>query len=630
MTIRFNNLKPYVSVLLTKSVDDQNVGRVRQVLDDIKPLLPERTSFSAIKVEVQNCRNNDEVEVGYLHYQEKKNPSWFDPTPQTGQDEEGRTSKVLEDLTNHLILICRRGDYFGIYFSDNARCQSISSQLGKDEHRGLGKIQKVPEAQIKAAFLKPDSLKTLWLSGIHRNTPVKADSKVLSGSDLRHALDPLSDQTYAFTAVKGGLLQISDEKSASVGLNPGNAKLWVGPSGDWDTFKSMLSSVLGRLEAAEGGQSDELPVLARCLNSLDDIEDAFDFSILPIEMHPEDIGDDLCELIQELEFSYRFQVVGSNGHDFTLNLLEVIDGREGEQIAQIQVSLLFDKGKVSSALESSGIPEGKEQFVRKVERLLRKRDLIRVWYESGHTFADGKIHSTQYRDVEFDRGKFIWADFSDYNIDQEKPLIDENNGGTIKRVERPDLTGGRNSLFCWVREHWDGIRLGEKTNTPRGWLVCDDGAGEKADFIHLSVPDGDEDPILSLIHVKAAGSDGARRGISVGAHDIVLSQAVKNIRYIDRKSLAATVAEAASERVRNLVWFDGQQRDRGEFVDAVRALGERCKKRVVVVQPHTRESAYQPGDQSNRRRQLDMLLVSTEATIRGLGAEFIMVGCADD
>jgi hypothetical protein len=33
-----------------------------------------------------------------------------------------------------------------------------------------------------------------------------------------------------------------------------------------------------------------------------------------------------------------------------------------------------------------------------------------------------------------------------------------------------------------------------------GWLICDDGAGEVADFVHLAL-NGD----LTVIHVKAAG-----------------------------------------------------------------------------------------------------------------------------
>jgi hypothetical protein len=46
------------------------------------------------------------------------------------------------------------------------------------------------------------------------------------------------------------------------------------------------------------------------------------------------------------------------------------------------------------------------------------------------------------------------------------------------------------SLFAWVVK-----RFGD------GWLVCDDGPGEVADFLHIA-----NDGTLTIIHVKAAGN----------------------------------------------------------------------------------------------------------------------------
>lgn len=62
---------------------------------------------------------------------------------------------------------------------------------------------------------------------------------------------------------------------------------------------------------------------------------------------------------------------------------------------------------------------------------------------------------------------------------------------------------GGNSLFAWVVDHYAD-----------GWLTCDDGQGEVADFVHLS-PEGD----LTLIHIKKAGS--LNRRMSAGPYEEV-------------------------------------------------------------------------------------------------------------
>ena len=88
------------------------------------------------------------------------------------------------------------------------------------------------------------------------------------------------------------------------------------------------------------------------------------------------------------------------------------------------------------------------------------------------------------------------------------------------------------SLFGLVVRHWPNLEeRGEQT----GWLVCDDGAMESADFIHLD--EASEVPELTLIHVKGSGSKVEERGISVSDYEVVVGQAVKNLRHLDRVHL---------------------------------------------------------------------------------------------
>src|SRR5262249_43913603 len=145
-----------------------------------------------------------------------------------------------------------------------------------------------------------------------------------------------------------------------------------------------------------------------------------------------------------------------------------------------------------------------------------------------------------------------------------------------------------------------------------GWLACDDGAMEVADFIHLddrSVP-----PVLSLIHVKGAGSREPNRGLSVSKFEVVTGQAVKNLRSLDRKILEQGMAEGIGRKVGGLVWHNRRTCTRQDLLRALAAVGNDYDRRVVILQPHLRRNALENARQhrrsrdSARLRQLDALL----------------------
>src|SRR5439155_17015050 len=132
----------------------------------------------------------------------------------------------------------------------------------------------------------------LWLSGIHTRTSMKADSKVLSGSDLRDALDPLGDQSYYFTAARS--LSDVGTRNLIVGLSPRRSRVWVGPSRDWEECARTITDLLTTLEAVEGSErSDEtpIPVLAGPLTSAADVRGAFDVSVVGPESLAEETAD---------------------------------------------------------------------------------------------------------------------------------------------------------------------------------------------------------------------------------------------------------------------------------------------------------------------------------------------------
>ena len=182
-------------------------------------------------------------------------------------------------------------------------------------------------------------------------------------------------------------------------------------------------------------------------------------------------------------------------------------------------------------------------------------------------------------------------------------------------------------------EHWPNLLDG---GAAAGWLICDDGSMELADFIHFN--DQMPRPRLSLIHVKGSGSAAAHRGISVSDYEIVVGQAVRILRYLDRTNIADKLASENDKLISTAVWRDGvRQKNRKDVITALRQAGSNIDKAVYVFQPRVQKSTQekivarvQAGrlDNSDVRRlqQLDTLLLAARAECFGLGAEFRVIG----
>jgi hypothetical protein len=159
---------------------------------------------------------------------------------------------------------------------------------------------------------------------------------------------------------------------------------------------------------------------------------------------------------------------------------------------------------------------------------------------------------------------------------------------------------------------------------------------ESADFIHFD--DQARPPRLCLIHVKGSGSAAANRGISVSDYEIVVGQAVKNLRYLDRTNIADKLGLEEGKQISTAVWRNGaRQKNRRDFLRVLRQARSNLIKAVYVFQPRVRKSAIdeiaahmQAGhlDRSDVRRlqQLDTLLLVACAECFGLGAEFHVIG----
>ncbi|MBB5156810.1 hypothetical protein [Saccharopolyspora phatthalungensis] len=151
------------------------------------------------------------------------------------------------------------------------------------------------------------------------------------------------------------------------------------------------------------------------------------------------------------------------------------------------------------------------------------------------------------------------ADIVDVTIDQvDSPgykVLDRQ--GETRRNERsadpPEHRG--TSLFAWVVDQCRS-----------GWLLCDDGNGEVADFLHLT-----GDGQLTAIHVKASGSTSAGRQISLVPFEQLVSQATKNKGLMEREPLVDRLG--GRSRPWSATWHDGARATAAGFLDALDRTG---------------------------------------------------------
>lgn len=174
-------------------------------------------------------------------------------------------------------------------------------------------------------------------------------------------------------------------------------------------------------------------------------------------------------------------------------------------------------------------------------------------------------------------------------------------------------------MFAWVVHYY-----------PSGWLTCDDGPGEVADFVHLA-----NDGTLSLIHVKAASTDAETRQVAVTNYEVVASQATKNLHFIrDPSALPDRLATPTVERP--ATWKDGERvASRDDMVDLVRCRLAHDRTRIVVVQPHQRRSvidklrttadAGETNENVLRLQLLETLLTSARSTAIGAGSDLQII-----
>ena len=592
MAVQFDDLRPYRSLLLATIRTSVPVTQVvNDVLGDVRVLVDER-EHSEFHSRIDDTLQNG-IRTGMVHYVEERAPGW--------------STGAVVDRLNQLVIVSRLKRFVAFYVSDSRMRASLARHFANLDFAGLGSLDQLPRDRLNAAFVQ-GATRTLWLSGTHRRTTVKADSKILTGLNLRDSLDPLDDQTYYFSAARS----VPPDLGVPIGVSPRRSTVWAGPSRSWSQFIGGVASLLAHLDATTDLVAQPLPVVATQTADLTGVAGAFDVSLYPPELGADPSID--VETRQELErWAYRsvFEVTNA-GPPIQANVF-----LDGNLLGTLELDLdMSDSDRI--VCSATGVPSS-QAVADDHDAALRHCQGVRnlkVRYDSGHTLSEGAMFEQRHRDIPFLGFRFV--DFAGFHLKKEKP-------DPVTAVGHD-----QGSLFDWVHGFWPN--LDGTQNLPGGFLASDDGTMEIADFIHLD--QNGTVPIISLIHVKAAGSESPDRRISVSSYEVVTGQAVKNLRFLDQLILADGLANGLERVISQVAFFNRAPSTRQDMIDQLQGLGRNFERRVVIVQPHMMRARHDSARanpnsaDAARLRQLDTLLIGAEAAVRSLGAEFLVVTAA--
>ena len=573
-------LRPYVTLTIIECVAEEASTEIARLRERIVALVASRGRVSRSVYALtengnppqpeQSVGSTDDTdpEVHALVYTERSEPAWV-------------KDSGLFDVSHHLALWCSHGRFVAVR-ADGYLADALQRWLDREPKP---MFRRIPADILENVVFRSGEVTNLWLRGVHTRRRTMADTKYLSGPGLRDALNPNTDSSFALGAGRGeiALDDASPDDTEPIGCTPSKSTVWVKQSADFQDFLKLTREILVLVASAVAAGSMP-PAYALVTCSADEVGGGTGSS---------DDARNAAALLEDAELNVR----PASGPDFYLEV--GLGGRVGG-VLKCVVSL--QEGKVRLAFGIHGAPTD-ITLVRPVLDALKYTELVTVYYESGHALTSDAVWESSLASAAFPEWR--WADFAGYDVTAEKP--------STKPAEVHALAGtaGDRSLFSWVAHTFRS-----------GLLTCDDGAGEVADFVHLA-----HDETLSLIHVKAASSSSAQRSVAVQRFEVVVGQAVKNAVYLDGENLRSALS--GSRASNSAAWLDGVRvADRSDMLDFLKVRSPRAVGRVIVVQPHMTQTAYESAWRASTMpvRLLDTLLNSARGSIVGVGGELQVWG----
>ena len=585
-------------------------------------------------------------------YRLEQAPSWMLRLPEDASDEERKLADDYRQSNWHLALvgIARPPGTQGWVFV-HATQDTIGAVIrewlvaGRFGENRLNKVVAEPfdDGVLRTVCLEGVARQTA-LKGVHRSVASKPDSKSLLGLDLKEALDPFADQTYRLTSA----VSRKDGRTPQVlGLSIQAERLWSSRTKEFADLVKVLNAIFEDLQSVQNGQASSrlglgqkgFKDLARPEppTAIIDARAAFDAVFRPTtdltifdEQTEAAEGGQLKE--QELRWFADGDVRLLRSEDASANFSLRIS-KAGRHLLDLEVKPVPADGAVSLALDTVYAAPEDDPAVELFETLAAGNglgDRLAVWYDSGHALVEGQVSTIQYQDVLFEG--WAWQDISAFDVEKEKPMKPSAKDPK-RQVADLDSIGKSDSLFCFSLNKLPVLVLAAGPL----WAFCDDGAGEAADFIFFD-PAGRK---LWLVHAKGADSGAVGRKISVSAYEQVVSQARKNLRFLDPALLAEEIAKRGEGLPR--IWKDGAPVPPGQHKTQRKALCDALSnviffedKRLVVLQPHVRKDSWDgargqlasggSGPDVKSYRLLSALLADLQMTAQKVGAKLMVIG----
>lgn len=594
--LAFDDLKPFVAPVLLQS-EDGEAGEpllksiVTIATKEANASRPPRKRKVTAKSEIHS---ESDCWFQALSYEEQAPPSW---TEAAGPN----------DVSNGLIVLAVRQNFIALFASDAGMRDRLVKKFENTRRVARDRIE---------AFVGPEA-KAVWLNGVHTPTAVKADTKAMTGVTLEYAIDPIGDQTYYYSAARTtpdipGLKK--NDRAALVGAAPGNARIWVRRAEDWKDFKTLTNVIFNHVETGKGA-AKPFSSLSQAVADATDVGSAYAITVLLRDLLTEDdIDAEERERSRRWAYEASYEVKPLEGLS-----LEVTPTISGVTLGRANLTVTISEQEVTIVGKWEGPLHEDANLLAECLEILCDVEKIKIYYESGHAVAQGRLFVGGFSDQPF---AWDFQSFDKYDLDREKPGVPK--GSTLAaQIAQP----GDKSLFAYVCQKM----FLDAAGNPEGWLASDDGSMELADFIHI-------DPVkkvVTLVHVKASKSKDPNRQAAPADFEIVVSQAVKNLRHLDRRKLGDELERGRAKKIGAAVWHNGKkQPDRDGFIQVAKALNEPVSKVLVVLQPRLTkkevEHARGPKAAKNRAlaiKQIDTLMLAAQISAAACGSRF--VGIAD-
>jgi hypothetical protein len=597
---------------------------------DIATLLRSASSNS-IEIVAQSQMPPNVVNGWAIHFKKTTQAPWTD-------------DPTVLDVEQHILVLVEHGMVLGMSTS----ASEVRDRIGQLLSAKAG-LTAMPAKDLETALLRSAQLRTLWLTGIHRRSPFKADSKVLTGPQLQTALNPLDDRTFRPSSGRADTGLAASTGLSKVGVSPKRSYAWIGPTTNVAGFASRYKALVGHISTRRTKSLHPLPILAQAMPkapAAGKVIAAFDFAFIAPETAT-DLDPATKLQLESFEARLGFTTIGNAAdQDFTLHIndRDHTNSNRAQQdwVVDVAVDLVGASATAALATDSQGWPR-----LGEFEKLLQHRSLWSVWYESRHSLGGGEWNLLDARASSFE-GTIKAVDFAlgNWDIESEKP-VSPNGGRAVTWTQ----IGVDASLFSWwirdgMAECFPAFNSATDPNS-FAFAICDDGKNELADFIVMAkhhcfaTPTNPSHLAFVMVHMKASSSSDLARDVAPKQYEEVLGQATKNLGRVQFPEIRQYLLGRLGRGVAMMwEWSAGQFQvllQRGTRLPAtspVRATlavfnGQRHHVHVVVVQPHQRTAAFHVAMNNTpvdfKTHMLCTLLCATDGAARASSAKFSVV-----